>query len=63
MNEHSGNHPAPMSGDAFAGFLKLWLTPGDRTPKLTPEVVAYLRHSNEREPVEALRTRNASKAA
>ena len=42
---------APMGADAYAGFLKLWLTPTHRLPEMTPEVEAYLRHANEREPV------------
>ncbi|HEX2081635.1 MAG TPA: hypothetical protein VHG08_28285 [Longimicrobium sp.] len=42
---------APMSADAYAGFLKLWLTPAHRLPEMTPEVEAYLRHANEREPL------------
>jgi hypothetical protein len=41
----------PMSPDAYAGFLKLWLTPAHREPKMTPEVEAYLRHVSEREPL------------
>ncbi|HEU0299801.1 MAG TPA: hypothetical protein VFR37_10110 [Longimicrobium sp.] len=40
-----------MSADAYAGFLKLWLTPAHKLPELTPEVQAYLRHANEREPL------------
>ena len=40
-----------MSPDAYAGFLKLWLTPAERTPRLTSEVRAYLRHVEEREPL------------
>lgn len=43
----------PMSADAYAGFLKLWLTPASRAPKVTPEVAAYLRHVGEREPLSA----------
>jgi hypothetical protein len=40
-----------MSADAFAGFLKLWLTPAGRLPRPSAEVDAYLRHANEREPL------------
>ena len=40
-----------MDADAYAGFLKLWLTPANRVPAMTPEVEAYLRHANEREPL------------
>ena len=42
---------APMNADAYAGFLKLWLTPASRTPLLTDEVEAFLRHASEREPL------------
>jgi hypothetical protein len=49
---------APMSADAYAGFLKLWLTPASQEPKMTPEVEAYLRHASEREPLSDL-TREA----
>ena len=42
---------ARMSDDAYAGFLKLWLTPAHKLPEMTPEVQAYLRHANEREPL------------
>lgn len=40
-----------MSHDAYAGFLKLWLTPGHRPVDRTPEIDAYLRHANERAPL------------
>jgi hypothetical protein len=42
-----------MSHDAYAGFLKLWLTPANRVPRQSPEVDAYLRHANEREPLQS----------
>lgn len=42
---------APMSADAYAGFLKLWLTPAHKAPEMTPDVEAYLRHASEREPL------------
>ena len=48
MKKH---RPAPMSADAYAGFLKLWLTPAHKEPKMTPEVEAYLRHASKREPL------------
>jgi len=44
-------HAAPMNADAYAGFLKLWLTPVGKTPAVTPEVEAYLRYASEREPL------------
>jgi hypothetical protein len=45
-----------MSPDAYAGFLKLWLRPTNELPAMTPEVEAYLRHAEKREPLpEAVR--------
>lgn len=43
--------PAPMDADAYAGFLKLWLTPAHKLPSLDEEIRAYLRHVSEREPL------------
>lgn len=43
--------PRPMSADAYAGFLKLWLTPPSRMPKHSGEVDAYLAHVNARDPL------------
>jgi hypothetical protein len=43
--------PLSMSSDAYAGFLKLWLTPTHTLPPLTPDVTAYLGHANVREPL------------
>lgn len=40
-----------MSADAYAGFLKLWLTPTSKLPRLDDEVRAYLRHVSDREPL------------
>ena len=45
------NDRARMSADAYAGFLKLWLTPSHKAPKMTPEVEAYLREASAREPL------------
>jgi hypothetical protein len=42
---------APMTHDAYAGFLKLWLTPAGAVPKPSPELDAYLRHANEQAPL------------
>lgn len=42
-----------MNEDAYAGFLKLWLTPGSRMPSASPELDAYLKHANKREPLPA----------
>ncbi len=44
-------HRTPMSPDAYAGFLKLWLTPAHKEPEMTPEVEAYLRHASKCEPL------------
>jgi hypothetical protein len=41
----------PMSHDAYAGFLRLLLTPGGRIPKSTQDVDAYIRHANQVEPL------------
>jgi hypothetical protein len=51
MNRSSTRKPAPMSADAYAGFLKLWLTPAHKVPPLTAEIDAYLRYASEREPL------------
>jgi hypothetical protein len=40
-----------MDADAYAGFLKLWLTPSHELPSLDDEIRAYLRHLSEREPL------------
>jgi hypothetical protein len=46
------HHPATsMSPDAFAGFLKLWLTPAGHLPKPSAEVDAYLRHAERIDPL------------
>jgi len=41
---------APMNADAYAGFLKLLLTPLGKVPAPSPELEAYLRYASEREP-------------
>ena len=52
MKSHSRNaRNAPMSADAFAGFLKLWLTPSTRIPRASEDVDAYLEHVSERDPL------------
>ena len=43
--------PAPMSADAYAGFLALWLTPATKQTRHTAEVDAYLRHASAQEPL------------
>ena len=45
--------PARMSADAYAGFLKLWLTPASRAPRQSRDLDAYLSYANEREPLPA----------
>ena len=44
-----------MNSDAYAGFLRLLLTPASEVPELTSYLRAYLRYLNEREPVTALK--------
>lgn len=39
-----------MDSDAYAGFLKLLLTPLSRVPSMSADIEAYLRYSNRREP-------------
>ena len=43
--------PARMSADAYAGFLKLWLTPSTREPRPSAELDAYLNYASERSPL------------
>ena len=43
-----------MSADAYAGFLKLLLTPDSRVPRMSSDVSAYLDHANKRSPVECV---------
>ena len=40
-----------MDNEAYAGFLRLWLSAGTRIDNPTPDIEAYLRHVNEREPL------------
>jgi hypothetical protein len=42
-----------MNADAYAGFLKLLLTPSSRVPSMTPDIEAYLRYANQRDPLPA----------
>jgi hypothetical protein len=42
---------APMSADAYAGFLRLWLTPADRQPRPNAELNAYMRYLNAHAPL------------
>lgn len=47
------NDETRMSPDAYAGFLRLWITPASRIPPRSPEVDAYVSHVNTREPLSA----------
>ena len=49
ISKRTGAHR--MSADAYAGFLKLWLTPPSRMPKPSAEIDAYLEHVNARDPL------------
>jgi hypothetical protein len=40
-----------MNHDAYAGFLKLLLTPTSRLPEGDGDVEAYIRHSNRVDPL------------
>ena len=40
-----------MSPDAYAGFLRLLLTPDSRAPRPSADVNAYLAHASRREPL------------
>jgi hypothetical protein len=42
---------APMSADAYAGFLKLLLTPASKPVVLSPDIEAYLTYASAREPL------------
>lgn len=42
-----------MEPDAYAGFLKLLLTPTSQVPEMTADIEAYLDHANRRDPVVA----------
>jgi hypothetical protein len=40
-----------MSAEAYAGFLKLLLTPATRVPLPSADLEAYLQYISEREPL------------
>jgi hypothetical protein len=40
-----------MSAEAYAGFLKLWLTSVSRPVEITDDVAAYLEYVSGREPL------------
>lgn len=49
--QDSGSTKPQMSADAYAGFLKLLLTPTNQVPAMSPDVVAYLEYANQQEPL------------
>ena len=49
-----------MDPEAYAGFLRLLLSPLSRVPSLTPDVEAYLRYANRREPVTSIGSRRSA---
>lgn len=51
MKSPSRCAPRRMDSEAYAGFLKLLLTPADQVPESTPEIRAYLRYLAECEPL------------
>jgi hypothetical protein len=44
MNRTLNHNRSKMSNDAFAGFLKLWLTPASQIPARSAETDAYLQY-------------------
>jgi hypothetical protein len=52
-----------MDTEAYAGFLRLLLTPDSRVPSLTSDVEAYLRYANRRDPVTSLGNAASREAA
>ena len=51
MKINPRNRTAPMSNDAYAGFLRLLLTPDREIPRASTELDAYLLWSSHREPL------------
>lgn len=52
MKRHYRNSQrAEMSPDAYAGFLRLLLTPNDRVPTPSPELDAYLAYRSDVDPL------------
>ncbi len=51
MKTRNRNVRAPMNHDAYAGFLKLLLTPTGTLPAGNSDVDAYIRHANRVEPL------------
>ena len=51
MMIHPRMRNVPMSNDAYAGFLRLLLTPDNEVPRESAELDAYLLWSSHREPL------------
>jgi hypothetical protein len=51
MTTRNGSSRAPMNHDAYAGFLKLLLTPTGTLPDGNSDVDAYIRHANRVDPL------------
>lgn len=52
-----------MSADAYAGFLRLLLTPASREPRPSRELTAYLHHLEQAERFEAAGEQDHGRAA
>lgn len=48
---HNAITNAPMSNDAYAGFLRLLLTPSSKAVSMTQDVRAYLSYVEQCEPL------------
>jgi hypothetical protein len=57
MRKHINKSGKSMSPDAYAGLLRLLLTPGGRLPKPSADVDAYIEHANRAEPLSAVSRR------
>lgn len=52
MKRHHRNpQRTKMSPDAYAGFLRLLLTPADQVPASSPELEAYLSYRSRMDPL------------
>jgi hypothetical protein len=52
-----GAKRAPMNADAYAGFLKLLITPPSKLPRPSREIDAYVQHLNEHDPLSEITLR------
>jgi hypothetical protein len=57
MRKHIDRSSGSMSPDAYAGLLRLLLTPGGILPKPSADVDAYIEHANRTEPLSAVSRR------